>query len=276
MRRGSQRWWVIAIVLALAVLPQACARTAEERQLDSMREDIDSLQNSRDRSDQNGVGTRSEHSPGSMNSPPPNAANAANLPSSTPPDREVVQVGGQPGSDDYADPEDTQPRPKIHVVGMARSSGRAGRDRDQVEQVQADEGASASSVLDPEAKRAYDAALAQVNAKQYAAALSSLAAFLVKWPDHPYADHALYWRGECYFGLGDFGHAKEQFEGVLARFPAGMKAPDALYKLALCHQKLGHAAEARASFDRLMQDYPQSEAARRMGSAAAGARGDGR
>ena len=115
---------------------------------------------------------------------------------------------------------------------------------------------------DPEAKRAYDAALALVNAHQFGPGLEALAAFLVKWPDHPYVDHAMYWRGECYFAQADYAHASEQFEGVLARFPAGMKAPDALLKLGMCHQKLGHAAQARACFDRLVQDYPQSDAAR--------------
>jgi tol-pal system protein YbgF len=118
-------------------------------------------------------------------------------------------------------------------------------------------------VLDPEAKRAYDAALSLVNARQYGPALAALAAFLVKWPDHPYVDHAMYWRGECYFAQGDYTAALEQFDGVIARFPAGSKAPDALLKLGICHQKLGRAAQAKASFDRLLQEYPQSDAARR-------------
>jgi tol-pal system protein YbgF len=116
------------------------------------------------------------------------------------------------------------------------------------------------SALDPAAKPAYEAALALVGARQYDRALDALAAFLVKYPDHPYADHAMYWRGECYFAKGDYLHAAEQFEGTVARFPAGNKAPDALLKLGMSHQKLGNPVKAKECFDRLAQNYPQSEA----------------
>jgi tol-pal system protein YbgF len=130
-----------------------------------------------------------------------------------------------------------------------------------------DEGASPGpGSLDPEAKRAYDAALALVTSKQCPKALDAFAAFLVKWPDHPYADNAMFWRGECYFQAGDYTHASEQLEGVVARFPAGNKAPDALLKLGMAQQKLGNAAKAKECFDRLLQLYPQSEAARRVPS----------
>jgi tol-pal system protein YbgF len=103
-----------------------------------------------------------------------------------------------------------------------------------------------------------------VNAHQYDRALDALAAFLVRWPDHPYADNAMYWRGECYFAKGDYRRAADQFEGSVARFPAGAKAPDALLKLGMSEQKLGDPARAKESFDRLTQLFPQSEAARRI------------
>jgi tol-pal system protein YbgF len=86
----------------------------------------------------------------------------------------------------------------------------------------------------------------------------------VKWPDHPYADNAMYWRGECYFAKGDYLHAAEQFEGVVTRFPAGNKAPDALLKLGITQQKLGNPLKAKEYFDRLAQTYPQSAAARHI------------
>jgi tol-pal system protein YbgF len=174
-----------------------------------------------------------------------------------------------PISDDYEDPEDTSPRPKIRVLGAPRVGGRGNwRSDQQVVEGLSDDGSGPpalgrGTVLDPEAKRAYDAALSLVNARQYGSALAALAAFLVKWPDHPYVDHAMYWRGECYFARADYTAASEQFEGVVARFPGGSKAPDALLKLGMCHQKLGHASQAKASFDRLLQEYPQSDAARR-------------
>jgi tol-pal system protein YbgF len=244
------------VVTALFLGTQlGCARSAEERQLDSMREDIERIQAERDLEAQ----PTAESEPGvPVAKGPPVAPGPPAIP---PPPPEIGSAPQNDGleADDYADPEDTSPRPVIRVFGSPRAAGRGRGGEDRVEQVGSDE--TAGSPLDPEAKRAYDAALSLVNARQYGPALESLTAFLVKWPDHPYADHAMYWRGECYFAQGDYARASEQFEGVVARFPAGAKAPDALLKLGMCHQKLGHAAQARASFDRLIQDYPQSDAA---------------
>lgn len=248
---------VIVTVLLLGAQP-SCARSAEERQLDSMRADIERIQSDRDLAAQPAGADPVD--PGAQRSspvaPPPPPIQPP------PPELAAPTQNDSLEADDYADPEDVTPRPKIRVFGSPRASGRNRGGDDQVEQVSSDD--STGSALDPEAKRAYDAALSLVNARQYGPGLDALAAFLVKWPDHPYADHAMYWRGECYFAQGDFAHALEQFEGVLARFPAGMKAPDALLKLGMCHQKLGHSAQARASFDRLVQDYPQSDAARHV------------
>jgi tol-pal system protein YbgF len=250
---------VIVTLLLLGANP-GCARSAEERQLDAMQEEIEHIQADRDIAAQP-EGASEPVDPASSRSAP--LAPVAPAPPAIPPPPIDLGSAAQSDSaeaDDYADPEDVSPRPKIRVFGSPRTSGRNRGGDDPVEQVVSDD--STGSSLDPEAKRAYDAALALVNAHQFGPGLEALAAFLVKWPDHPYVDHAMYWRGECYFAQADYAHASEQFEGVLARFPAGMKAPDALLKLGMCHQKLGHAAQARACFDRLVQDYPQSDAAR--------------
>jgi tol-pal system protein YbgF len=124
--------------------------------------------------------------------------------------------------------------------------------------------ASRPSALDEEAKHSYDAALALVNGKHYPEALEALAGFLVRWPDHPNADNAMYWRGECYFAQGNFSDAASEFEGLLARFPLGNKAPDALLKLGMCEQRLDNVALARQRFDRLRREFPRSEAARHI------------
>jgi len=240
-----------------------CARTAEERQLDAMRADLDRMQHEQDHVDTASIAPEAAE-PRSV----PARASVATPPAPSP---SVVRMGtnDEPISDDYEDPEDTSPRPKIRVLGTPRVGGRGNwRGDQQVVEGLSDDGSGPAAlgrgmVLDPEAKRAYDAALSLVNARQYGSALAALAAFLVKWPDHPYVDHAMYWRGECYFARADYTAASEQFEGVVARFPGGSKAPDALLKLGICQQKLGHASQAKASIDRLLQEYPQSDAARR-------------
>jgi len=240
-----------------------------------MRAEIDRLQDDHDRLDDSALAPQpvasapaaSTASAAPSASSPPTGEVARSSPPSSGPGAAAVGTEWE-GSDDYADPEDTTPRPRIRVLGSPRVNG---RDFEQV-----DEGSVSSAEpargrpLDPEAKTSYDAAMLLVNAKKYDAALDALAAFLVKWPDHPYADHAMYWRGECYFARGDYAHASDQFEGVLARFPAGAKAPDALLKLGMAQQKLGNARRARESFDRLVREFPQSDAARRVPAVAGG------
>jgi tol-pal system protein YbgF len=232
-----------------------CARTAEERQLEAMRADIDRLQDDRDRIDDPAL--RADPSGA------PEQGNSSSAQEAPPPVPASLQVGGaaeDPATaDDYADPEDTTPRPRIRVQGSPRAKG------PEVETVDDGTGTSAGAVsLDPEAKRAYDAAMALVSARQYDRALDALAAFLVRWPDHPYADHAMYWRGECYFARGEYARAAEQFEGVVARFPTGAKAPDALLKLGITRQRMADSTRAREAFERLAREFPQTDAARRI------------
>ena len=95
-------------------------------------------------------------------------------------------------------------------------------------------------------------------------ALDAFAAFMLKYPDHPYVENAMYWRGECYFAQGEYVRAVEQLEGVLARFPSGGKTPDALLKLGISQQKLGNPQKAKTYFDKLTREWPRSDAARRI------------
>ena len=244
-----------------------------------MREEIDRLQQERDRENERA---------GLMADPDEEAARQQGAPRSAGPaqaqqgDPVNIGFGGDerdPSADEAPDTEDPAPRPSIRILGSPHASARGawrGGD-DHVEQSGVADGPSSgatgtggSSALDPAAKPAYDAALALVTAHKYPEALDALAAFLVRYPDHPYADNAMYWRGECYFAVGDYSHAAEQFDGVLTRFPAGNKAPDALLKLGMCAARTGDSARARDLFSRLARDYPQSAAARRIPPVASG------
>jgi tol-pal system protein YbgF len=135
--------------------------------------------------------------------------------------------------------------------------------------------AARSSALDPDAKASYEAALALVQGRQYDRGVEGLSAFLARWPDHPYAENAIYWRGEAYFAQGEYLRAGEQFEAVMARFGSGKKAPDALLKLGMCQDRLGASTRAREYWERLKTEYPKSEAAKRIpsGSRDSGAKG---
>ena len=58
--------------------------------------------------------------------------------------------------------------------------------------------------------------------------------------------------------------AVQEFEGLVARFPAGNKVADALYKLAVTYGRLGDDARAARATQRLTTEFPDSDAARRI------------
>ena len=291
--------------LALALLVgggAGCGRgeSAEDRQLAQIRDELDRVQAERDAVDQRlaalEVKASDDHA-----TPTPSAGPAVGA---APPLR-VVRLRPDGTQEDVSAgaaveaPDDAASRPTLRLAGNAPyvsnttargKNRRRGADTDAPDDgsggtaslalssgddapgVLSGGGGSGSggrpSALDPEAKRAYDAALALVNAKKYQAALDAFAGFLMKWPDHPNADNAMYWRGECYFAQGQMAQAAEQFEGTVARFPLGNKAPDALLKLGMSREKLGNHDGARQAYDQLARDFPKSEAARRIPAAA--------
>jgi tol-pal system protein YbgF len=182
------------------------------------------------------IGSGGDGSPSAWSEPPSEPLDAPDA-------RPVVQASGAYTSG--------------RVRGRAEASATGRRDRDA-------NGRSDLTVANPEAKRAYDAAAALLRAKRYDAALEALTAFLVRYPDHPSADRAMYWRGECFYAQGDIARAQEQFEGVLARFPFGSQAPEALLKLGICQRRLGATAGAERTFADLKERYPNSDAARQV------------
>ncbi|HEY2509930.1 MAG TPA: tol-pal system protein YbgF [Polyangiaceae bacterium] len=281
----SARGPVYLVVAASMVLGCSRGQSAEDRQLSELRDELARVQSESDKFEQRL--DKLEVDSNDARPPPSLPARSTAAPIATPSLR-VVRLGpdgleeSSPPAEtaaslEAADPADTTPRPHIKIQGTGGdttvTSGKGKPRRIKNDRIEesgaADQGSSygASSVpsaLDPEAKRAYDAALALVNAKKYPQALEALAGFLVKYPDHPNADNAMFWRGECYFAQGQYAQAVEQFEGVIARFPLGNKLPDAVLKLGLSRQHLGDAAGARAQFDRLRREFPHADATRRI------------
>jgi tol-pal system protein YbgF len=243
----------------------ACGRaeTAADRHMAEMNDQLSGIQADQDKSPKAGrIDTGDDKSAlGAKEATPP--ASAKSVPPLSP---RTVQLGeGEAAGGD--DPNDPSQRPDIRLTGTPGSGGRAATNR----RVRSgDDGTSTttqssekSSALDPEARRAYDHAISLVNGKKNDQALEALNAFLVKWPDHPYAENAMYWRGEIFFAQGEYLKSAEQFEAVVARF-SGRKAPDALLKIGMCHDKLGAPTRANDYWARLKRDYPQSDAARKI------------
>lgn len=87
-------------------------------------------------------------------------------------------------------------------------------------------------------------------------------AFLQTKPDREYTDNALYWIGECYYGVGQYTEAASYFQRIVKDYPETNKVPDALLKISLTYQKLGKPDLAREMLQLLLSSYPQSDAAR--------------
>ena len=244
----------------------ACARaeTAADRHMAEMNDQLAGIQADQDKSPKAGrIETGDDkHEIGAPSSPP---ASAKSVP---PPSPRTVQLGGDEGAGSD-DPNDPSQRPEIRLTGTPGAGGSRPSNRrvrsgdDGLSGVTTTQSSEKPSALDPEARRAYDHAISLVNGRKNDQALEALNAFLVKWPDHPYAENAMYWRGEIFFAQGDYLKAAEQFEAVVARFN-GRKAPDALLKIGMCHDKLGAPTRANDYWSRLKRDYPQSDAARKI------------
>ena len=74
-------------------------------------------------------------------------------------------------------------------------------------------------------------------------------------------DNALYWIGECHYGLGDFTRAVSFFERVMEEQPDGNKVPDAMLKMSLALDQLGNRDRAEQVLETLTQRYPMTNAA---------------
>ena len=248
------------------------ADNAADRQFAEMRDQVGKIQSEQDR-DGRLAFEGDDADLKLVETPPLKAVSTPAIPAPAAP--RTVQIGSDGDDGQSDDPNDPSTRPEIRLQGQAGSAprplrgktthGKNGDVRIEPSDATRDDTRSDSShpsVLDPDAKRSYDDALSLVNAKQYDRALEALGTFLTKWPDHPYVENALYWRGEVYYARGEYLRAAEQFEAVLAR--GGSKAPDALLKIGRCHERLGSADRAKEYWDRLRRDYPRSDAAKKL------------
>ena len=116
--------------------------------------------------------------------------------------------------------------------------------------------------IDDAAAAQYREALRHLSDRRLGEALTALARFVSEHPEHPYADNALYWRGEIEYTQRDYPRALRSFGDLLRRYPRGNKVPDALLRIGLCYRQMGDLARARRVLDRLRMQYPDSVAAR--------------
>jgi len=97
--------------------------------------------------------------------------------------------------------------------------------------------------------------------KRHAEAVSQFERFLEQYPNHDYADNALYWMGEAYYDTQNFRKAFDCFEKVITLYPSGNKVPDAMLKSGLCLANVGDNDGAREVMGQLVAHYPATRAA---------------
>ena len=90
------------------------------------------------------------------------------------------------------------------------------------------------------------------------AAYQGFASFLSSYPNHEYADNALYWMGDCRYEEKKFADALSEFLKVVRFYPGSNKMPDVLFKVGLSYQRLGEEDKARSAFADLVTGYPGS------------------
>ena len=124
-------------------------------------------------------------------------------------------------------------------------------------------GSSSSAGSTSSPRNIYDRAVGQFHSAEYADALSTLNEFVLTSPEPDYMDNALFWMGECLYGLGRYNEALGFFQRVVSEYPDGNKVPDSLLKEALTYERLQNDSRAREILATLVETYPTTDAADR-------------
>lgn len=116
-------------------------------------------------------------------------------------------------------------------------------------------------VAEPEERRMYEDAIAQLRSGDFAGAASGLAAFLKRYPKSGYVEAAQFWLGNAQYGKREYREAIATFRGLIATSPEGPRVPEAYLAIANCQVELKDAAGARKTLEGLVKAHPKSEAA---------------
>ncbi len=110
-------------------------------------------------------------------------------------------------------------------------------------------------------QKAFDDALSQFKAANYAGAIQSLSAFLQRYPDSVYLPQAYFWLGSSHFAQLDCANAIPAYQTVVTRFATSPRAADAMLNIASCQLDRKDKGAARETLDNLIKRYPNSPAA---------------
>ncbi len=118
------------------------------------------------------------------------------------------------------------------------------------------------TTADRDAVGLYKDSYQHVKANRYEQAIDGFNKFIERFPNHGYADNAVYWMGECYYDRALWVKAMQTFQQVIQAYPLGNKAPDAMLKLGLCYIQLRNVIQAREVLQQVTEIYPKSPVAK--------------
>jgi len=98
-------------------------------------------------------------------------------------------------------------------------------------------------------------------AGRYDVALSGFKDMIDRFPDHPMAEAAFYWTGECYYARKLYDEAEGAFMLYIKNYPAGKKLCGALFKLGLVYENAKKTKARTMVWQKLLQQCPDSEEA---------------
>ncbi len=115
----------------------------------------------------------------------------------------------------------------------------------------------------------YQAALALYRQKKYDEAVMAFDEFAQSPKTNDYTDNAVFWSGVCRYEQRKFSDAIVRFQHLM-KMPGSNKQADGLYYLGLSYQALGDSQTAGKTWQKLNDEFPESEAARKVRSSNSG------
>ena len=115
--------------------------------------------------------------------------------------------------------------------------------------------------VEPQERRGYEEAVAQLRSGDFNAAANALSAFLRRWPATGYAESAQFWLGNALYGKRDYKESIAAFR-VTAAAGDHPRAAEALLAIANCQVEMKDNKAARATLNELLKAHPNSDAAK--------------
>lgn len=114
---------------------------------------------------------------------------------------------------------------------------------------------------EPVEKKDFEASLAVFRKGEFAAAASSFAGFLRKYPSSGYRPSALFWLGSANYVARDYADTVNQLKAFMALSPNHQRVPEAMLTLGNAQLETKQSKEAKKTWEELVKQFPNTEAA---------------